>query len=54
MPSTYEGTLRVDDIPFLRNRMIYTPYGVIGKRGCTKLLNYLTKYKIILSKGVIL
>jgi len=34
--------------------MIYTPYGVIGKRGCAKLLNYLAKYDIILSKGVIL
>ena len=37
--------LRIDDIH---------AFGVIGTRDCEKLLNYLAKYDIIPSKGVII
>ena len=33
--------------------MIYTPYGMIVMRECKKLLNYFSKYNIILSNRVI-
>ena len=44
---------RIDDIPQQVADDIHA-FGVIGMRGCEKLLNYLAKYDIILSKGVIL
>ena len=35
-------------------RMIYTPYGVIRMRDCEKLLSYIIKYDIMLSRGGIM
>ena len=42
----------VDDIPQQVADDIHA-FGVIGTRDCGKLLNYLAKYDIIFSKGVI-
>ena len=44
--------LRADDIPQRVADDIHA-FGVIGMRGCEKLLKYFAKYDIILSKGVI-
>ena len=42
--------LRIDDIPQQVADDIHA-FGVIGMRGCARLLNYLAKYDIITSKG---